>query len=159
VVESPLPDASLIRCSRAVVFDHEARCVYLLAEAGAEVRQWCRNAYLRKIAASQDEITQGNSYEVCLTTQIFSNLHEGVDPWESYRQLRRASPAPFASFVQRGAVTIASSSPERFLSITADGRLRAEPIKGTRRRDASPEADDARSITSQRRQRTGRRTS
>ena len=30
-VESPLPDASLIRCSRAVVFDHEARCLYLLA--------------------------------------------------------------------------------------------------------------------------------
>jgi para-aminobenzoate synthetase len=171
-VESPLPDASLIRCSRAVVFDHEARCVFLLAEAGAEGRQWCRNAalrigrlpsdprplsnglpavqfsaadtagsYLRKIAASQDEITQGNSYEVCLTTQIFSNLQEGVDPWEFYRRLRRASPAPFASFVQLGAVTIASSSPERFLSITTDGRVRAEPIKGTRRRDASPEAD------------------
>ena len=171
-LKSPLPDASLIRCSRAVVFDHEARCVYLLAEAGAEGRQWCRNAalrigrlpsdasppsnglpavqfgaadtagsYLRKIAAAQDEITQGNSYEVCLTTQIFSNLHEGIDPWEFYRRLRRASPAPFASLVQLGAVTIASSSPERFLSITADGRVRAEPIKGTRRRDASPEAD------------------
>ena len=39
-VESPLPDASLIRCSRAVVFDHEARCLYLLAEAGAEGQQW-----------------------------------------------------------------------------------------------------------------------
>lgn len=53
----------------------------------------------------------------------------------------RASPAPFVNLVQLGAVTIASSSPERFLSITADGRVRAEPIKATRRRDASPEAD------------------
>ncbi|MBT2550404.1 chorismate-binding protein [Arthrobacter sp. ISL-65] len=189
-VESPLRDASLIRCSPAVVFDHDARCVYLLAEAGAEGRQWCRTAalrigrlpsaprplsnglpavqfgaadtagsYLRKIAASQDEITQGNSYEVCLTTQIFSNLHEGVDPWEFYRRLRRASPAPFASLVQLGAVTIASSSPERFLSITANGRVRGEPIKGTRRRDASPEADRRlkRSLTTS--AKTGRRTS
>ncbi|WP_183164362.1 aminodeoxychorismate synthase component I [Arthrobacter oryzae] len=171
-VESPLPDASLIRCSRAVVFDHDARCVFLLAEAGAEGQQWCTTAalrtgrlpsaprrlssrlptvqfsasdsgqsYLQKIAACQDEIVQGNSYEVCLTTQIFDDLHESLDPWDFYRRLRRASPAPFASFVQLGAVAIASSSPERFLSITADGHVRAEPIKGTRRRDASPQAD------------------
>lgn len=171
-VESPLPDASLIRCSRAVVFDHEARCVYLLAEAGAEGRRWCRNAalrirrlpsaprrlgtrlptvqfsaadsgqsYLRKIAASHHEIVQGNTYEVCLTTQIFSDSHETLDPWDFYRRLRRASPAPFASFVQLGAVAVASSSPERFLSITAGGHVRAEPIKGTRRRGASPQAD------------------
>ncbi len=171
-VESPLPDASLIRCTRALVFDHEARCLYLLAETGAEGQQWCRNAarrirrlpsrprhlssrlpavqfratdsgqsYLQKIAASQDEIVQGNSYEVCLTTQIFSNLHESMDPWDLYRRLRRASPAPFASLVQLGAVTIASSSPERFLSITAGGHVRAEPIKGTRRRHTSPQAD------------------
>jgi para-aminobenzoate synthetase len=171
-VESPLPDASLIRCTRAVVFDHEARCVFLLAEADAEGRQWCSDAalrirslpsapgrlssrlpnvqfsaedpgrfYLRKIAACQDEIVQGNSYEVCLTTQIFDDLQESLDPLDFYRRLRRASPAPFASFVQLGAVAIASSSPERFLSITAEGRVRAEPIKGTRRRDASPRAD------------------
>ncbi|SDP84615.1 para-aminobenzoate synthetase [Arthrobacter sp. ok909] len=171
-VESPLPDASLIRCSRAVVFDHEARCMYLLAEAGAEGQQWCTNAarrirrlpsrprrlsarlppvqfsaadsgpsYLQKIAASRDEIAQGNSYELCLTTQIFTNLHESMNPWDFYRRLRRSSPAPFASLVQLGAVTIASSSPERFLSITAGGHVRAEPIKGTRRRDRSPRAD------------------
>ncbi|OUM41904.1 hypothetical protein B8W73_09775 [Arthrobacter agilis] len=171
-VESPLPDASLIRCTRAVVFDHEARCVFLLAEAGPEGLQWCRNAalrirslpsaprrlssrlpdvkfsaadssgfYLRKIAACQDEIVQGNSYEVCLTTQIFDDLHESLDPLDFYRRLRRASPAPFASFVQLGAVAIASSSPERFLSITAEGHVRAEPIKGTRRRGAFRQAD------------------
>ena len=96
------------------------------------------SSYLRKIAEAQDEITQGNSYEVCLTTQIFCSLHESIDPWEFYRRLRRASPAPFASLVQLGAVTIASSSPERFLSITAEGRVRAEPIRerddGTRHR-------------------------
>jgi para-aminobenzoate synthetase len=171
-VESAVPDASMIYCTRAVVFDHETRRVFLLAEDGREGQQRCRHSagrirllpslppdvscplptvqfsaadsgksYLQKIAASKNEITNGNSYEVCLTTQIYSHLHEGPDAWEFYRRLRRASPAPFASFVQLGAVTIASSSPERFLSITSGGLIRAEPIKGTRRRDASPMAD------------------
>lgn len=76
-----------------------------------------------------------------LATQIFDDLHESLNPWGVYRRLRRASPAPFASFVQLGAVAIASSSPERFLSITAGGHVCAEPIKGNRRRDASPQAD------------------
>lgn len=171
-VQSSLPDASLIRCTRAVVFDHWTRHVHLLAEAGQEGQQWCEDAarrlrrlphtpralvsrlpavrfsaadstesYLEKIAASQGEITQGNSYEICLTTQIFSNSLESLDPWEFYRRLRRASPAPFASYLQLGPVVIASSSPERFLSITADGQVRADPIKGTRRRDPSPSVD------------------
>ncbi|WP_395858119.1 chorismate-binding protein [Arthrobacter oryzae] len=148
-MESPLPDASLIRCSRAVVLDHQARCVYLL-EPGAEGQQWRRNgarrigrlpsvhrllrsrlpavqfsavasgqSYLQKVAASQNETAPGNPNGVCLRTRIFSNLHESVDPWEFYRRLRRASPAPCASFARLGAVTIASSSPERFLNITA----------------------------------------
>ena len=38
---------------------------------------------------------------------------------------------------------MASTSPERFLSMAADGGLRAEPIKGTRRRLADPDADAA----------------
>ncbi|MFJ6280840.1 aminodeoxychorismate synthase component I [Arthrobacter subterraneus] len=171
-VQSSVPDAYLIRCSRAVVFDHRTRRTYLLTESGREGRRWCEDAarrirrlshvpaplkrrlpsvqfsaadsgesYLRKIAASQDEIRQGNSYEVCLTTQLSSDNHGSLDAWEFYRKLRRASPAPFASYLQLGPVTIASSSPERFLSITADGQLRAEPIKGTRRRDTSATVD------------------
>ena len=36
---------------------------------------------------------------------------------------------------------MASTSPERFLRITADGGMRAEPIKGTRHRDADPARD------------------
>ncbi|WP_309123713.1 aminodeoxychorismate synthase component I [Arthrobacter sp.] len=171
-VQSSLPDASLIRCSRAVVFDHQTRRIYLLTESGREGQRWCEDAarriqrlphvpapltsglpsvqfsaadsgesYLQKITASQEEIRRGNSYEVCLTTQLSSDAHASLDPWEFYRKLRRASPAPFASYIQLGPVTIASSSPERFLSITADGRVRAEPIKGTRRRDPSPTVD------------------
>jgi anthranilate synthase component 1/para-aminobenzoate synthetase len=36
---------------------------------------------------------------------------------------------------------VASTSPERFLKIGSDGGMRAEPIKGTRRRAADPQED------------------
>ncbi|MGO4492599.1 anthranilate synthase component I family protein, partial [Arthrobacter sp. 2YAF22_2] len=51
-------------------------------------------------------------------------------------------PAPFASFLRLAEVTVASTSPERFLRIAADGAMRAEPIKGTRRRDADAGRDE-----------------
>jgi len=96
-------------------------------------------AYKAKIAAAQHEITEGNSYEVCLTTALTASAPAGeLDPWQAYLALRRRNPAPFASFLRLADLTVASTSPERFLRISSDGAMRAEPIKGTRRR-----ADDA----------------
>ncbi|MFC8409939.1 aminodeoxychorismate synthase component I [Arthrobacter sp. NPDC057259] len=100
--------------------------------------------YRAKIAAAGHQIAEGNSYEVCLTTALTAAVPAGgVDPWETYQALRRRNPAPFASFLRLDNVAVASTSPERFLRITADGAMRAEPIKGTRRRSADPAADRA----------------
>ncbi len=106
-------------------------------------------AYRAKVRAAKAEIAEGNTYEVCLTTTLeafvpSSGGRPGVDPWAVYLALRRRSPAPFAAFARLGPLAVASSSPERFLGLAADGALRAEPIKGTRRRypDAGP-AEDA----------------
>jgi anthranilate synthase component 1/para-aminobenzoate synthetase len=102
-----------------------------------------REAYLAKIREAQAEIGEGNTYEVCLTTQLHATAAEPLEPLETYLALRRRNPAPFASLLRFGTLTVASTSPERFLSIAADGGLRAEPIKGTRRRLADPDADAA----------------
>jgi para-aminobenzoate synthetase len=100
-------------------------------------------AYKAKIAAAQHEITEGNSYEVCLTTALTATAVAGkLDLWQAYLALRRSNPAPFASFLRLAEVTVASTSPERFLRITADGAMRAEPIKGTRRRATDAARDD-----------------
>lgn len=99
-------------------------------------------AYKSKIAEAQYQITEGNSYEVCLTTALTARLPAGgLDPWPAYLALRRRNPAPFASYLRFGELSVASTSPERFLRIAADGGMRAEPIKGTRRRDADPVRD------------------
>ena len=99
--------------------------------------------YKDMIAAAQGQIREGNSYEVCLTTALEARTRERTDPWATYQALRKRSPAPFAAFLRLGTLSVASSSPERFLRIDSDGLMRAEPIKGTRRRDPDPAKDDA----------------
>lgn len=100
--------------------------------------------YKRKIAEAQHEIAEGNSYEVCLTTTLTAEVPAGAfDPWPIYLALRKRNPAPFASYLRFGGLTVASTSPERFLRIASDGGMRAEPIKGTRRRAADPQLDAA----------------
>lgn len=99
-------------------------------------------SYKAKITEAQHEITEGNSYEVCLTTVLTARTPAGgLDPWAAYLALRRRNPAPFASYLRFGELSVASTSPERFLRVAADGAMRAEPIKGTRRRDADPARD------------------
>lgn len=98
--------------------------------------------YKHKIAAAQHEIGEGNSYEVCLTTTLTARVPvSAAPPWRTYLSLRRKNPAPFASYLRFGGLTVASTSPERFLKIASDGGMRAEPIKGTRRRAADPALD------------------
>ncbi|MEV0784768.1 aminodeoxychorismate synthase component I [Streptomyces sp. NPDC050423] len=100
-----------------------------------------REAYLRLIDDCQEEIGAGESYEICLTNQ--AEWHGDLDVWESYRTLRRLSPAPFAALLQFGEVSVLSTSPERFVSVSADGLVESRPIKGTRPRGATPEEDTA----------------
>ncbi|HLY15454.1 MAG TPA: anthranilate synthase component I family protein, partial [Candidatus Limnocylindrales bacterium] len=66
---------------------------------------------------------------------------------------RTGDPALFAGYLELGAGTaglrtgrpraIASASPESFLAVDADGVVTTDPIKGTRPRGITPEADRA----------------
>jgi para-aminobenzoate synthetase component 1 len=87
------------------------------------------------------EIGAGNVYQACLTTRL--EVDYAGDPFDLYRELRRASPAPFACYLELPEVAVVGSSPERFLRVHADGRVESRPIKGTRRRGHDP-AEDAR---------------
>ncbi|AGO83483.1 Para-aminobenzoate synthetase [Pandoravirus salinus] len=104
-----------------------------------------RDAYAADIEACLGEITDGESYELCLTNKARGGAGTIPDPWAYYVRLRAASPAPYAAFVALGPglPTIASSSPEKFLSVDRAGRARSKPIKGTARRGATPSEDAA----------------
>ncbi|UTI65239.1 aminodeoxychorismate synthase component I [Paraconexibacter antarcticus] len=100
-----------------------------------------RAEYAARIADCQAAIRRGESYELCLTDEL--RITTGLDPLTLHRVLRRRSPAPHASFVRIGGVTLVSSSPERFLSVDRAGAVESRPIKGTAPRGADP-AEDAR---------------
>jgi para-aminobenzoate synthetase len=100
-----------------------------------------REQYLADIARCQAALSAGESYEVCLTDQIHTDARP--EPFELYRLLRRRNPAPFAAYLKLGDVAIASSSPERFLSVDRDRRIQARPIKGTAPRSPDPALDRA----------------
>ncbi|MEU3351868.1 aminodeoxychorismate synthase component I [Streptomyces sp. NPDC037389] len=100
-----------------------------------------RDTYLKLIAACQEEIKAGETYEVCLTNMI--EAEADLDPWQAYRFLRRTSPAPFAAFLDFADLSVLSTSPERFLRIDRNGLMESKPIKGTRPRGGCAEEDAA----------------
>ncbi|MFF0264761.1 aminodeoxychorismate synthase component I [Kribbella sp. NPDC004536] len=98
-----------------------------------------RTTYLAGIARVLAELEAGETYEVNLTNRV--RLPAVPDPFEFFRWQRSANPAPYAAFLRYGDLAIASSSPERFLTVDADGWAECRPIKGTAPRDPDPVQD------------------
>ena len=97
-----------------------------------------RAQYAAAFARIQSYIRDGDCYQVNFA-QRFAARAAG-DAWSAYCGLRRLNPAPFAAYLSTPFATVMSSSPERFLALRS-GRVETKPIKGTRPRGASPEAD------------------
>jgi para-aminobenzoate synthetase component 1 len=98
-----------------------------------------REGFTSGVEAILGEIAAGEVYQACLTHRL--ELDYAGDPWDLYRALRSASPAPFACYLELPEVSIVGSSPERFLRVQPDGRVESRPIKGTRPRGRDPEED------------------
>ncbi len=102
-----------------------------------------REAYLAAIAACRRQIHDGETYEVCLTTEITSPAR--LDPWLAYELLRKRNPNPHGALLRLGpGLSVLSSSPERFLSVGRDSSLESRPIKGTSARAEDPAQDASR---------------
>lgn len=102
-----------------------------------------REQYIEDVEKCQKFIKDGESYELCLTTQMRKKIGE-VDPLGLYLHLRDKNPAPYAAWLNfsKENLTICCSSPERFLRLDRDGILEAKPIKGTIARGLTPDEDE-----------------
>jgi para-aminobenzoate synthetase component I len=108
-----------------------------------------RAEYVAAVGRIREHIYAGDIYQANLTQQISCALPAGETPERVFLRLRRQHPASFAAFVRRGPSVVVSASPERFLRVSPErgagdsgGRVvEAWPIKGTRRRGATPEED------------------
>jgi para-aminobenzoate synthetase len=159
--EASTPDALWIWANRFVVIDHDREVSYLVAvhspddlAAAAWIESstanwWMsgrdqpaiaaldleahleqdRATYLAGIDACMTALEAGRTYEVCLTNRV--RLPAVEDPFEFYLWQRERNPAPYSAFLRYGELAVASSSPERFLTVDADGWAECRPIKGT----------------------------
>ena len=96
--------------------------------------------YADAVERIKSDISCGNVYQANLTQQLRIPFER--DPFDLYVALRSLNPAPFAAFLDLDDFAIVGSSPERFLSASANGDLLSSPIKGTRPRSVDPEQDE-----------------
>jgi para-aminobenzoate synthetase component I len=104
------------------------------------------DAYERAVAEVVRRIGQGEIFQANIARRWRGSLNPGARPFDLAARLATRSPAPFAAYLNLGDRLLVSNSPERFVSVAADGEaLLAEtrPIKGTAPRAADP-AEDAR---------------
>ncbi|XP_071921562.1 aminodeoxychorismate synthase, chloroplastic-like isoform X1 [Coffea arabica] len=102
-----------------------------------------REQYMKDINNCQKFIKDGESYELCLTTQLKKKIGE-MDPLGLYLNLREKNPAPYAAWLNfsKQNLCICCSSPERFLRLDRHGILEAKPIKGTIARGSTKQEDE-----------------
>ncbi|NQV92698.1 MAG: anthranilate synthase component I family protein [Candidatus Aquiluna sp.] len=99
-----------------------------------------KNDYLANIEKAKDQITKGEIYQLCLTTELSAD-YVG-DPLALFLRLRKDHGAPYCSYLKVDGVSYLSISPERFLTVSGV-RVTSSPIKGTRARSSDPEIDSA----------------
>ncbi len=100
-----------------------------------------KEQYLLDLQRVIDYIYAGDIYQANLTQRF--QFPYTKEPMALYKALHAHNPAPFAAFLPYEDFQILSSSPERFVQISAQGEIETRPIKGTRPRGKTPEEDEA----------------
>ncbi|MBL3698113.1 anthranilate synthase component 1 [Leucobacter luti] len=94
--------------------------------------------YATDVAACKRAIGDGDAYVLCLTDTAETAADPA--PLQLYERLRERGAASRGGVIVTPERSLVSASPERFLSLRG-GRLATHPIKGTRPRGSTPEAD------------------
>jgi para-aminobenzoate synthetase component 1 len=88
-----------------------------------------------------DAITAGDAYQLCLTNEVRVQGH--FDALDVYLRLRETNPSHHGGLLVCEELALLSSSPEIFVTVSAQGHLTTKPIKGTRKRGKDGESDAA----------------
>ncbi|MEO8366899.1 MAG: aminodeoxychorismate synthase component I [Pseudoxanthomonas sp.] len=154
------PVALALRCPAAVLRDRASGECVALAETGSgglldrivadmdasrsqsQWPAWCNPEYIAEddpqrfldgVQRILQYLVAGDIFQVNLSRAWRARFTHVVDPAALYARLRTANPAPFAGLFAAGGRAVASSSPERLVSIRGDV-VETRPIAGTRPR-------------------------
>nr|WP_321459378.1 aminodeoxychorismate synthase component I [uncultured Cohaesibacter sp.] len=103
-----------------------------------------RAVFEQSIEKTRDHIRQGDIFQANITQRFSARMPDApnASPLDYYHALRAHNAAPFAAYLAFADHVIASSSPERFITLDADDHVETRPIKGTAPRDlADPQKD------------------
>lgn len=100
-------------------------------------------AYEGAVADVVERIAAGEIFQANVSRGWTAKLRARVAPVDLLARLAGQSAAPFAGYLRLPGLALVSNSPERFLQVDGDGRVRAQPIKGTRPRSPDPARDAA----------------
>ncbi|RMF16949.1 MAG: aminodeoxychorismate synthase component I, partial [Alphaproteobacteria bacterium] len=128
----------LVRAERDALFEEAAGGTFRPARLSERQASLDGREYRRRFAAIQQALARGEVYQINFTFPIEWRF-EG-DPRAFYRRLADAQPVAHAAFLDTGAHSILSLSPELF--VAGQGcHLVARPMKGTAPRGRHPTAD------------------
>ncbi|AMD22540.1 HHL230Wp [Eremothecium sinecaudum] len=109
----------------------------LPADVKFNIKMPLAEAYEDAFNKVQEYLHQGQSYEICITTQTKITPDSRIEPWRIFQTLVVKNPAPFSSYINFSDITpeqsdmcLISTSPERFIKWTPD-TCELRPIKGT----------------------------
>ncbi len=161
------PRALALRCPAAVLRDRNSGDCVMLAEAGhaglldalqadaahaaalpplpdwrppARIDEDAPQRFVDGVARILDYLAAGDIFQVNLSREWRARFDAPLDPAALYARLRRSNPAPFAGLFAGDGWAVASSSPERLVSVRGEV-VETRPIAGTRPR--FPGDDDA----------------
>lgn len=112
----------------------------LLAEIASVVPLITKEAYVKRIEQIRQWIAQGEVYQINATFPL--SVQVRGDAATLYKRIANKHPVGHAAFIEDGAQTVLSFSPELFLARTGDC-LTTRPMKGTAPRSTDTAEDHA----------------
>lgn len=97
--------------------------------------------YLEAVNTIREHINRGDIYVTNFCQEFYAEGAQ-IDPADTFIMLNQTSPNPFACFFRYHDKYIICASPERFLA-KRNNKLISQPIKGTAKRGADDQADEA----------------
>ncbi|VAV88926.1 Para-aminobenzoate synthase, aminase component, partial [hydrothermal vent metagenome] len=96
-----------------------------------------------KVAKTIEYIEAGDIFQANISRAFLALLPKKHSPFDLFRQMSRASLAPFSAYFRLDKTrAVLSNSPERFLAVDKTGQIQTHPIKGTRPRGNSKAEDE-----------------